>query len=325
MNGQLLRDHYEKRGFSAQQADEAVSAVEALERWLSTRAGTLETVEPPQIRDYIRLLIQAQQSTLETLLALALYFYLTGRNEIYVYFTSLLGGIGVVESIQDRLGTLENPETARELIDPIPRPPLGADPAEYPAFTRALMERLEKRLPVETVRCALAGNHHQIPASEYEEEKELYLASASMDEFLRAQHQKQVATLQEHCDTNTVWFEQLITQEVVDFVANNQEIQSAVREGNTLYTTKIPYDPARYLAETDETMRRYYACHCPFVREAILRGETDISANWCYCSGGFVKYPYEVILGRELRVDLLQSLIKGDSVCRFAIHLDDAE
>ena len=59
--------------------------------------------------------------------------------------------------------------------------------------------------------------------------------------------------------------------------------------------------------------------------EAILRGEPNISSNWCYCSGGFVKYPYEAILGRELRVDLLQSALKGDPVCRFAIHLDSAE
>ena len=325
MNRQILRNHYEKRGFPAQQADEAVSAVEALERWLSIHSGSLDTVQAPQMRDYIRLLIEQEQNALETLLALARYFYLTGRNDIYVYFTSLLGRIGVIESIRDRLGTLESLETAQELIDPLPRPPLGADPLEYPAFTRALMERLEARLPLETVRCALAGNHHQIPAEAFEEEKKLYQASVSMDDFLRAQHKNQVATLQQHCDTNTVWFEQLITQEVVDFVAANQEIQSAVREGNTLYTTKIPYDPTRYLAETDETMRRYYACHCPFVREAILRGETDISDNWCYCSGGFVKYPYEVILGRELRVDLLQSVLKGDSVCRFAIHLRDAE
>ena len=325
MDEQILRKHYEKRGFSAQETDEAVSAVQALERWLSTRAGSLESVQAPQMRDYIRLLIQEQQNTLETLLALARYFYLSGRNEVYVYFTSLLGGVGVIESIRDRLGTLESPETAQELIDSLAKPPLGADPVEYPAFTRALMERLEERLPVETVRCALAGNHHQIPAEAFEEEKQLYLSSASMDDFLRAQHKKQVATLQRHCDTNTVWYEQLITQEVVDFVAANQEIQSAVREGNTLYTTKIPYDPARYLAETDETKRRYYACHCPFVREAILRGETDISANWCYCSGGFVKYPYEVILGKELKVDLLQSVLKGDPVCRFAIHLDSAE
>ncbi|MEZ4509167.1 MAG: hypothetical protein R2912_08180 [Eubacteriales bacterium] len=42
-----------------------------------------------------------------------------------------------------------------------------------------------------------------------------------MDEFARKARQ-QVATLQEHCDTNTVWFEQIITQDVVDFVAANQ-------------------------------------------------------------------------------------------------------
>lgn len=325
MNEQVLRDLYAKRGFSAQKADNAVSSVRSLESWLNARAETLETAGVPRIREHIRALVEQGGNTMDTLLALARYFYLTERNEIYVYFTSLLGGVGVVESISERLGKLENPETARDLIDAIPKPPLGSEPTEYPAFTRALMERLEQNLTESTVRCALAGNHHQIPAEEFEDDIKLYQLSDSMDDFLLAQHAQQVATRQKHCDTNTVWFEQIITQDVVDFVATNQEIQSAVREGDTLYTTKIPYDPARYLTETDETMRRYYACHCPFVREAILKGEPKISGNWCYCSGGFVKYPYEVILGRELRVDLLQSVLKGDPVCRFAIHMDSAE
>ena len=170
----------------------------------------------------------------------------------------------------------------------------------------------------------LAGNNHGIPAEAFDEEKALFAASESMDAFLKAQHKKQVADLQRHCDTNTVWYEQTITQEVVDFVAANQEIQSAVREGDVLYTTKIPYDPARYLAETDPVKKRYYACHCPFVREAILAGSPEVSENWCYCSGGFVKYPYEVILGRPLRVKLLQSVLRGDPVCRFAIDLTEA-
>lgn len=322
MNEQLLRDYYAKRGFSPEQADEAVLSVQALESWLTPRAKSLDDVGVPQIRDYIRLLIEQNKNSPEALLALARYFYLAGRNEIYVYFTSLFGGEGVIESISERLGLLETPETAHELIDAVPKPPLGSDPAEYPAFTRALMQQLEEHLPEPTLRRALAGNHHQIPAEAFAEDQKLYQLSDSMDEFLRAKHAQQVANLQEHCDTNTVWYEQIITQNVVDFVAANQEIQSAVREGDTLYTTKIPYDPARYLAEKDPIMRRYYACHCPFAREAILRGEPEISANWCYCSGGFVKYPYEVILGRELRVELLESALKGDPVCRFAIHLD---
>lgn len=324
MNEQVLRAHYAKRGFSQDAANAAVLSVQELEHWLIPRGETLETVPTSGIRDYIRFLIDGKQNTLDALLALARYFYLTGRTAIYVYFTSLLGGEGVVESISARLAELESKDTAEALVDSLARPPLGADPAEFPAFTRALMKRLEAGLPECTLRRVLAGNHHQIPASAFDEEKEIYQAAVSMDEFLAEQHKLQVAELQRHCDANSVWYEQIITQEVVDFVAANQEIQSAVREGDTLYTTKIPYDPAHYLAEADPVKKRYYACHCPFVREAILRGEQDISSNWCYCSGGFVKYPYETILGRELRVELLESVLKDDPVCRFAIHLDGA-
>jgi hypothetical protein len=324
MNEQILRDHYEKRGFSAANADGAVDAVHALEAWLSVREKTLETAQTDDIRTFIRMLIDEKRNSADTLLALARYFYLTGRNAVYVYFTSLLGGEGVVESIRCRLADLEGGKSAEALVGTLPRPPLGSDPVEYPAFTRSLMERLETNLPKETVCRVLAGNHHQIPASAFEAEKEYYRKAGSMDEYLADHHKRQVAELQRYCDTNTVWYEQVITQEVVDFVAANPEIQSAVRDGDTLYATKIPYDPARYLAETDPVLKRYYACHCPFVREAIRRGETDVSENWCYCSGGFTKYPYDVILGRDLRVDLLQSALKGDPVCRFAIHLDGA-
>ena len=37
MNEQILRDHYAKRGFSIQQADEAVASVEELQAWLEAR------------------------------------------------------------------------------------------------------------------------------------------------------------------------------------------------------------------------------------------------------------------------------------------------
>ncbi|MEA4914919.1 MAG: hypothetical protein VB061_10145 [Christensenella sp.] len=325
MNEQILRDHYAKRGFSIQEADEAVASVRELQAWLEARQQSLEHATRDQIRAYIKVLINDQRNTLGTLLALARYFYLTGQTDLYVYFTSLLGGLGVIDSIRDRLGTLIQPSEAQALIDAVAHPPLGADPVDFPAFTRALMERLEQNLPRETVLSALAGNHHQIPAEAFEEDIALYRSSGSIDAFLRAMYTRQLETLQRHCDTGTVWFEQIITQEVVDYVAQHQEILSAVRDGDTLYHTKIPYDPARYLAASDPTEKRYYACHCPFVREAILKGESDISSDWCYCSAGFAKYPYEVVLGRELRVELLQSALRGDPVCRFAIHLPTDE
>ncbi|MEZ4509166.1 MAG: hypothetical protein R2912_08175 [Eubacteriales bacterium] len=106
MNEQLW-DYYAKRGFSAEQADEAVCAVRVLESWLVPRTKSLDDVGVSQIRDYIRLLIEQNRNSPESLLAHARYFYLSGRNEIYVYFTSLPGGAGVIESISERLGLLE--------------------------------------------------------------------------------------------------------------------------------------------------------------------------------------------------------------------------
>jgi len=324
MNESILREHYAKRGFSSDSADRAVGSVAALEQWLNELPSSLELAGVDPVRQYVRHLMRNGQNDLETLLSLARYFYLTGRNDIYIYFTSLLGGDGVFESIRKRLSDLVDCETSACLLGSLVHPPLGSEPADFPEFTKSLMDRLEAGLPDETMRRVLSGNHHEIPASAFEKEAQFYRQASSIDEYLAGYHRRQVAELQQHCDTNTVWYEQNITQRVVDFVAANPEIQSAVREGDTLYTTKIPYDPDRYLAQSDPVLKRYYACHCPFVREAILRGEPVVSSNWCYCSGGFVKYPFEVLLGRELRVTLLESVLKGDPVCRFAIHLDGA-
>jgi len=322
MNETILKEHYEKRNFTAEQTGLAVESVRALEAYLSGRNTSLENADIGAVRAYLDLLIHEKRCSLEALLAMARYFFLTGRNEIYIYFTSLLGGLGVVESIEERLAALQGSETAERVFAGLDRPPLGSDPASFPSFTRALMERLEKNLPPESLPRVLAGNNHGIPASAFTAEKEAFEKAASLDEYLAGKHARQVAELQRCCTDGKVWFEQTITQETVDFVAGNQEILSAVREGNVLYVTKIPYDPAKYLSETDPVMKHYYACHCPFAREAIKNGGPEISSNWCYCSAGFAKYPFEVLFERELRVELLSSVLRGDPVCRFAIYLD---
>ena len=67
MNEQILRVHYAKRGFSIQQADEAVASVEELQAWLEARQQSLEHATRDQIRAYIKALIADRRNTLETL------------------------------------------------------------------------------------------------------------------------------------------------------------------------------------------------------------------------------------------------------------------
>ena len=321
MNESVLHDFAKQHGLSAEQAADRIAAVRALEQWLITRDLSLETAAKPDIRAYLDELITLRQNTAERLRSLTRYFQLTGQNEIYLYFTSILGPEGVLESIAKQLADQQGSEKADAILDGLSYAPLGSDPAAYPPVTHAFMERLEHALPENAIRSALCGNNHQIPASAFQAEQEYYRNADSLEHYLVDRHKRQVATLQRYCDAGSVWFEQVITQEVVDYVAANQEILSAVCNDKTLYITKIPYSPAEYLAEQDPQKKRYYACHCPFVRDAIRKGEPKISDQWCYCSGGFAKYPYELLLNRPLTVRLLQSVLRGDSVCRFAVDL----
>jgi hypothetical protein len=96
-----------------------------------------------------------------------------------------------------------------------------------------------------------------------------------------------------------------------------------VRDGRRLYITKIPYNAKEYLVEKDPTLKRYYACHCPWARESIKRGNLSMNPIFCNCSGGFSKKPWEVIFDQPLQVEVLESALKGDLRCRFVVHLPE--
>jgi hypothetical protein len=321
LNESLLTEYYERRGFDEPATRQALQDIKRLEAYLFGKGLFFDSLSIEDIREYVNSLMDTGCNSEACLLALARYFYLIDRKDVYIYFASLLGGVGVIEAISSRLGQLEGQAKSEQILQAVDKPPLGTGPKGYPGFTSKFMARLEASMPLGRVKKALAGNNHGIPREAYLEEKALYEKAESLDAYLADYQRRQIKELQEYCDQSKIWYEQKITQEVVDFAASNQEILSAVRQGDTLYVTKIPYDPEKYLSERDPTLKRYYACHCPFARESIVNGEIRISPNWCYCSAGYAKNPYEIIFGRELKVEMLASALKGDLVCRFAIDL----
>jgi hypothetical protein len=117
-----------------------------------------------------------------------------------------------------------------------------------------------------------------------------------------------------------LYFTQEIDEEVLDYVRNTPTCQNGVRDGDTIYVTKIPYMAKKYLHEKDEKKKRYYYCHCPWVREAIL-SDLKVSPNFCYCSAAFEKRPWDVIFDQPVKVDVVGTVLKGDLICKFAIHI----
>lgn len=317
MKESLLRDLYKNRGYKTEDIEKAVGYVKDMESFMDIGNATVE-----KTKLYINKLIAESNNTVPVLLALARYFYVIDNHEVYIYFTKLFGGLGVMENIRKRLSFYTDQNTADSIFSGLESPPLGTPSTKIPEYTEKIMNRLKSALPPVTYRKVLAGNNHGVPEEAMQDEKKFFEESADLETYLIERHARKVAELQQYCDENKVWFEQEITQDVVDYVASNQEILSAVRNGNKLYVTKIPYDGINFLSNEDPVLKSYYACHCPFARERILdESKSNVDADWCYCSGGYAKFPFEVIFGEELEVEMLDSALKGDPVCRFAITL----
>jgi len=74
------------------------------------------------------------------------------------------------------------------------------------------------------------------------------------------------------------------------------------------------------MKETDPVKKRQLYCHCPRVRDA-LRSAVDISPTYCYCGAGFYQGIWEGILQQPVRVEVLETVLQGDEVCRVAVYL----
>ncbi len=76
----------------------------------------------------------------------------------------------------------------------------------------------------------------------------------------------------------------------------------------------------QYLAETDPVLKRYYACHCPWARDAVKDGNVALEEVFCYCSGGFHKKAlgdlWAASEGGSARVDTQETLAAGLSTSR---------
>lgn len=317
MNQTLLKEYYEKRSLGNDALVRGISLIERFE----TLYGLSENADVSSIDLFIQQLAQTKDGDTGAFLALMRYFRLIGNNPLFIRLTQYTGGLGVAESIYKKLEHVVGATRATTVTSGLTIPSLVTPPAQRTIYTQELMLRLQAHLNEEEITEVLSDNHHQIPESEFYDEKVRYEQAESLDAYLLDLHARSVEILAEHARTKKVWYEQNITDEVVEFVRANPEIQSAVRKGDDLYVTKIPYDIEKYLHAPTPELKKYYACHCAFAREIVFQPETKISPLWCHCSAGFTKLPFEVVLGVKLKATLLQNVLQGDQLCRFKISL----
>ncbi len=113
-----------------------------------------------------------------------------------------------------------------------------------------------------------------------------------------------------------------LEEDIVQDVVGRGWGSAGVLEGNRVVATKIPKSGhlLDYLREKDRAKRRQLYCHCPRVKEN-LKSSVTISPIYCYCGAGFYKGIWEETLQEPVEVELLETVLQGDEVCRFAVHL----
>ena len=327
MQENLLREHYSNRGFEEETTERAVQAVRDYLAYCSVSSHLGDEWQLPVMKTYLSRLIATGDNSPDAILALARYAYLTDHTDVYVYFTSIVGIDGIVRNLSERVASIAGEEKRKDIFDAVAVPPAGSPPETMPPMTREIVGRMQDHLSEEECGLALTGNMHGIPESSFSEERDRFRASPSLDDYLADFHRRSVETLQKHCDEDKVWYEQRVSQSVVDFVAGEPEILGGVREGDVIHATKIPYKPDEWLDEQDPEQKQYLACHCPMARESLkppVTAESQVPPVWCHCSGGYAKLMFDVIFDEPVEIEVLETILGGAPRCRFAMKVPES-
>jgi hypothetical protein len=315
-----------ERGFSEEQISARIEIAAGFEAFLEAQHGNGALDRPPDKADLLafsELMIENEQNNWDNYYTLVLYGRYLKNEAVLITALTLIDGAEAMDTLYHKLGDVVSPEDREKLFEGADRPVLGSDTAEWPSVTQVVIERVVDELGEEDTIKILADSLRYLEDGWYKEAKAGYENSQDIDEFLVHKGNHLIEQLEKHRDEGTLFFTQPVTQEVIDFVESQPEIRQGVRQGSILYETKIPYLTTKFLAESDPDKRRYYYCHCPWVRESLQMDEVDVPPIFCNCSAGFHKKYWEVVLGQPLKAQVLETVLQGDERCRFAIHLPE--
>jgi hypothetical protein len=291
--------------------------------FLQEKGKSVDSLSRADFTEYSSHLIESGQNTDENYLALLRYGYLKHFDELYIAAMEVLDGSEVPANLSRRLAEEFGEDMRREIFSGIGDIPLGLPPGQKPLYMKKLIWRIQRKIGTEG--CAQFLNKGL--RDRYEEsrkpDKERFARSNNIDDFLVQKHDAFIETIIKCHKEKRPFFTQEITPEVIDLVRKDPYIESGVRHGNKIIVKKIPHMAKEYLKETDAQKKKYFYCHCPWVKEALLAPE-PFPAVFCNCSAGFYRAYWEIVLEQPVRVDVLESLLSGGNECRFAVHLPES-
>ena len=82
------------------------------------------------------------------------------------------------------------------------------------------------------------------------------------------------------------------------------------------FKEKIYNNSPRLYKEGKTIVLEYHECGCPLVAAGKIK-----DPFFCHCTKGYTKERFESLFNRPVRVDLIKSILRGDTICKQAITL----
>ncbi len=311
----------QERKLDDEQIEAAVNIVDEFGKFLSHQKKSVENASNEDVYDFSDYLIEKEKNTFENYLSLLRFGYFQKKKELIIASLEILDGSEMIVNFSKRLMEEYGEKIRDEVFEGIGVPPLGIRPQQKVVVTKGLVERLLAKVDYATCKTFFEVGLRDKYSQSYEKSTELFQELNDVDEFLRRRHQNLVKTLENHLKEDTLFFTQEVNDEVIAYVKRDQTIEAGIRKGERVIITKIPYSTKEFIHEKDERKKRYFYCHNPWIREALLEEDQPIDPVFCGCSAGYFKNFWEAVLNQPVRVEVLKSLIKGDQICEFALYL----
>jgi hypothetical protein len=321
MDIQGFRQFLEKRDLPEDVITVSIELVARFEDFLSAAGHSQGTKE--DVDTFSTKLIHNKENTMTNYYALARYGRFIGNNEIYVGVVDLLDGAEAMENLYQKAENILGVQRRDAIFEGAVLPPLGLPNHEKVVVTQKVLPRLVQIADSRECDQILSDSLRDLDDAWFQDDKKLFDECQSLDEYLDKNAQNFIAMLEKLRDEDGLFFTQEITDEVVEYVRSEPLIARGVRDGDILYEVKIPHMTREYLAETDMGLKRYYYCHCPWVKAALKNGEVGIPPAFCKCSAGFHKKRWEVIMGQPLKAEIIESVLDGSDWCKIAIHMPE--
>ncbi len=239
----------------------------------------------------------------------------TKNNNLIANSNQLLGRGTWLFRLEETLNEYVGEELQQQIMEAGGSIKQTSTTARKADWTKCMMDCLEANVDEKTCKIILNNNlHFKSPESpSFKKLKRMYKKSGSIDVVLQHLHDKWKKTIGDRYGYDSPEYK---------YVEADPTIEAGKREGNIVYVSKIPYQIKKFIEAKDEKTKRYHYCHCAWVRDSLQKPEANqVSHTFCNCSGGWHKVPFEGIFEQSLEVDLIKSVLKGDDICTFAIHL----